>query len=207
MSKQDRQGVRTTADLERKYQFGKTFAEIMGLVSDARDTIYVVDTELRNEIIEQVTSITRDTERIVMAATAELVNTTEISEYKASLDASLEVLAGQISLAFNTAAEETKTVDGEVKTIKEILEKHFAFTAEGLLIRATDEEGAVSLLLDNDVITFLKDGQPFGLWDGVNFYTGNIYVGVDQVAQFGNYGFIPFVDGAIDGLDFVRVGG
>jgi hypothetical protein len=207
VSKQDRQGVRTPADLERKYQFGKTFAEIMGLVSDAREAIYVVDSELRNEIIEQVTSITRDTERIVMAATAELVKTEELAEYKASLDSSLEVLAGQISLAFNASVEKTETVDGEVKTIKEILEKHFEFTAEGLLIRANEEEGAISLLLDNDVITFLKNGEPFGLWDGVNFFTGNIYVGVEQVAQFGNYGFVPFEDEETDGLDLVRVVG
>jgi hypothetical protein len=36
MSKQDRHGARTTADLERKYNFGKSFAEVMGLANDAR---------------------------------------------------------------------------------------------------------------------------------------------------------------------------
>lgn len=35
-SKQDRQGVRTATDLERKYQFGKSFAEVMGLATDAQ---------------------------------------------------------------------------------------------------------------------------------------------------------------------------
>lgn len=37
MSKQDRQGVRTAADLEWKYQFGKRFAEVMGIATDAQD--------------------------------------------------------------------------------------------------------------------------------------------------------------------------
>lgn len=37
MSKQDRQGVRTPADLEMKYNFGKSFAEVMGIANDARD--------------------------------------------------------------------------------------------------------------------------------------------------------------------------
>lgn len=37
MSKQDRQGARTPADLERKYSFGKSFAEVMGFASDAQD--------------------------------------------------------------------------------------------------------------------------------------------------------------------------
>lgn len=36
MSKQDRQGARTVPDLERKYNFGKTFAEILGVATDAR---------------------------------------------------------------------------------------------------------------------------------------------------------------------------
>ena len=36
MSKQDRQGARTVPDLERKYNFGKTFSEVMGVASDAR---------------------------------------------------------------------------------------------------------------------------------------------------------------------------
>lgn len=37
MSKQDRQGARTPSDLEQKYNFSKTFAEIMGIANDARD--------------------------------------------------------------------------------------------------------------------------------------------------------------------------
>jgi hypothetical protein len=41
----------------------------------------------------------------------------------------------------------------------------------------------------------------------VNFHTGNIYVDVDETAQFGNYGFVPYEDENSDGLDLVRVGG
>ena len=36
MSKQDRQGVRQASDLEQKYNFGKSFAEIMGIATDAQ---------------------------------------------------------------------------------------------------------------------------------------------------------------------------
>ena len=36
MSKQDRQGARTPADLERKYKFGQSFAETMGIATDAQ---------------------------------------------------------------------------------------------------------------------------------------------------------------------------
>lgn len=37
MSKQDRQGPRTPAALEQKYQFGKSFAEMFGLATDAQN--------------------------------------------------------------------------------------------------------------------------------------------------------------------------
>ena len=36
MSKQDRQGARTVADLEQRYNFGKSFAEVQGFADDAR---------------------------------------------------------------------------------------------------------------------------------------------------------------------------
>lgn len=35
--KQDRQGVRTAAELEQKYHWGKRFAEIYGIATDARE--------------------------------------------------------------------------------------------------------------------------------------------------------------------------
>lgn len=35
-AKQDRQGVRTAVDLERKYKFGERFAEVMGIATDAQ---------------------------------------------------------------------------------------------------------------------------------------------------------------------------
>ncbi len=36
MSRQDRQGARTPADLEYRYAFGKSFAELTGIATDAR---------------------------------------------------------------------------------------------------------------------------------------------------------------------------
>jgi hypothetical protein len=40
MSKQDRQGVRTFNDLEYRYQFNRSFAEIMGIATDARNSAF-----------------------------------------------------------------------------------------------------------------------------------------------------------------------
>ena len=69
-SKQDVAYARTAQDIERKYSFGKTFAELLGLINDNRDKVDSVESSLRNEIIEQSTTLKRDTEQIVMSATA-----------------------------------------------------------------------------------------------------------------------------------------
>lgn len=208
MSKQDRQGVRTPADIERKYNLGnltKSFADYMGVATDEREAVERAISELRSEFAEQVTSLTRDTERILMAALDSYTEKTETETLERTVQSELEVMAEKISMNFDSAISQISRVNGDLQTVVEELQKHFEFSVNGLVIKAG--EGSMSLLLDNDVIRFMKDGQEFGWWDGVDFHTGNIYVGVDEIAQFGNYGFVPYEDSDTDGLDFVRVGG
>lgn len=200
--KQDRNPVRTAMDLERKYQFGKQFAEVMGVALDAQHSISVLETSLRSEILEQVTSITRDTERILLTALESHVETEELEELKASFSAELEVMADMISMRFEANTNSTAAADGEIQQIKEYLEKYFEFSANGLTIKAG--ENSMGLFLDNDMIMFMQDGEQFGWWDGVNFYTGNIVVRVNERAQFGDFAFVPRSNGS---LDFLKVGG
>lgn len=98
-NKQDRAYARTAQDIERKYSFGKTFAEMLGLINENRDKVDSVESSLRNEIIEQSTTLKRDTEQIVMSATAtvktELNNTIsgvndDVAEVKKSVDMKLD---------------------------------------------------------------------------------------------------------------------
>jgi hypothetical protein len=207
VSKQDRQGVRTPADLERKYQFGKTFAEIIGLATDLRESVDSVESELRDEITQNVTAITRNTEQIVMSALESYSKTSDLEEFEKTVESKLLQMAEQISLNFTSASERITNVDGDIQTVKEYLEKHFVFGVDGLTIKAGEGEDTMELLLDNDVIRFIRNGREFGWWDGINFHTGNIFIGMDEVAQFGNYGFVPYEDSESDGLDLVRVGG
>jgi hypothetical protein len=200
--KQDRQGARTPADLERKWQFGKRFAEIMGVALDAQNSISVVESSLHYEILEQVTSITRDVEQILLAATASYVETDELEKLKATFESELAVMADLIAMNFEASIERTENVDGELQTVQEYLEQHFEFSVDGLLVKAG--ENSMGLRLKNNLIQFEENGQQFGWWDGVNFYTGNIVVNVNERAQFGNFAFIPRSNGS---LDFLKVGG
>jgi len=203
-TKQDRQGVRTAPQLEQKFNFGKTFAELLGLINDNRDRVDKVQSSVYDEITQMATALTRDAEEIVLGALANYSKKTDLEDFEKSVVAELEIMAEQISMTFNSLITEITNVDGDLQTIIEELEKHFEFSINGLTIKAG--ANSMQLILDNDVIQFAKNGQQFGWWDGVNFHTGNIYVAVDEVAQFGNYGFVPYEDDETDGLDLVRVG-
>ena len=201
-AKQDGAFTRTPSQLEQKYQFGKTFAEMIGLINDTRDKVDSVESVLRSEIREQSTSLTRDTEQIIMSALEEYQKTEDAEKFRQTLEAELKVMADQISLNFEATSEQITTVNGELQTVLEDLQKHFDFSVNGLTIRAGS--GEMQLVLDNDVIRFIKNGEEFGWWDGVNFYTGNIVVNVEERAQFGNFAFIPRSNGS---LSFLKVGG
>lgn len=210
MSKQDRQGVRTATDLEQKYSFGKKFSEILGIATDARDKVDSVQSTLRNEFTEQMTSITRNTEEIVLKAVSEsYAPISDVGELREYCESEFRTTAGQISANFETTSEIVEEVDGKMETVSKQLQKHFEFTADGLTIKAGENE--MKLRIDNDMIAFYKgtideddlEKNRFGWWDGVNFHTGNIVISLNESAQFGNYAFVPRSNGS---LDFLKVG-
>ena len=212
MSKQDRQGVRTAAELERKHAWGKKFAEVLGIATNARESVDVVESKLYNEILTQVTAITRNTEEIVISALQSYAEISDLDELKTQIEAEFKVMADRITMSFESSMLQISEVNGDLQTVVEDLQKHFEFTVGGLVIKAGDHD--MKLLLDNDVVAFYKgDIDPDdpavnrrGYWDGDSFHIGNIYIDVDEVAQLGNYGFVPHDDGTTDGLDLVRVG-
>lgn len=205
MDKQDRQGVRTPSALELKYGLGnldKRFAEVINVALDARDKVDRVQSELRSEYREQMTSLTRDTERIMLAALDKYVETSDYEEFRKTVNSELAVMAEKVTIGFNSTTEQLKKVDGDLQTVVEELQKNFEFNIDGITIKAG--ENSMALLLDNDMIRFTKNGEEFGWWDGVDFHTGNIVIGLSERAQFGNYAFVPRSDGS---LDFLKVGG
>lgn len=205
MDKQDRQGVRTPSALEMKYGLGnldKRFAEVIGIATDARDKVDRVQSELRSEFTKSMTSLTRDTERIVLAALQEYVKTSNYEEFRQTVESELAVMADKVTINFETLTEQLTNVDGDLQAVVEELQKNFEFSVDGLTIKAG--ENAMSLVLDNDVISFVKNGKLFGWWDGVDFHTGNIVVDLNERAQIGSYAFVPRSDGS---LDFLKVGG
>ena len=158
MSKQDRQGVRTASDLEQKYNWGKRFAEIMGIALDAQKSVSEVESSLTNQILEQATSITRDTEKIILAALASYAQTEDMEEFKRTLKSELEIWAGEITGRVTFVEEGVKEIDGELQEVFNTIIKYFTFDVNGLTIGQVDNPNKV--VIDNDDITILVNDKP-----------------------------------------------
>lgn len=147
--KQDRSYARTAQDLERKYQFGKTFADMLGLINDNRDKVDEVSSGLRNEITKQATELSRTAEEIRLMATKEEVR--EVDDKVASLDSKVEMKLD--ADAVNIVIEK-KMSDGvdRVETTT-----GYRFDADGLDITKTGE--AMSNKLDHTGMYVTKNGD------------------------------------------------
>ena len=164
-SKQDRSYARTAQDIERKYSFGKSFAEMLGLINENRDKIDSVESSLRDEIAEQSTTIKRDTEQIVLSATetvrTELNNSVSgVSEEVSELSKKVDLKMDADAVSIVVEKEMSKGVD-RVET-----KSGYVFDSDGLSISKSGEamenllthEGMYVKKSGDDVLVADKDG-------------------------------------------------
>jgi hypothetical protein len=141
----------------------------------------------------QITAALQTTESIVFTALERYVETANFESFQQTVASEFRLLADELVLRFTDATSQTRDVDGDLQSTRELLAKYFEFNQNGLTIKAG--ENAMTLSLDNDLVIFQKNGQQFGWWDGVDFHTGNIVVGVEERAQFGSFAFLPRANG------------
>lgn len=173
---------------------------IQSAVNNLKDSVSAEVETVRQTVLTQNTEAVNTAEQIVLSALERYVETSDLEEFRRTVSNELEILAERTSMNFETTTEQVSTVNGDLQTVSQRLEKHFDFTVNGVTIRAG--ENSMNLVLDNDLIRFTKNGQQFGWWDGVNFHTGNIVVEVNERAQFGNFAFVPRSNGS---LSFLKV--
>ena len=200
-AKQDRTYTRTASDLERKYNFGKSFAEILGIATDARDSVDSLGSELRSEISEQVTSITRNTEQIILSALESYVETTDYLEFESTVKSELAVMANQISMKFTTVTNQLSTLEGETAEKFAEIYKHIVFGEDGITIGSS--ENAITMNLDNDQLVFSKNGVEIVRLDIDNFTPTNVYIKPGGRLRLGNFGWDVLEDGV---PAFLKVG-
>ena len=156
--KQDRAAPRTVADIERKYNFGKSLAEIMGLIDDTRNEVDSAYSELQSEFVEQSTELWRNASEIVAKATE------TVEQIERNVNDSIEDVNESITTLTSTV--ETKMTAEDVSiTIQQELAKGvdrvetstgYVFDSEGLKINKTGS--GISNLLDNTGMYVERDG-------------------------------------------------
>lgn len=193
---------------------GSTIKAASDIVHDSQresdEKLEMTKGELTDKIIstmtqtmqEQITSVIHTSEQIMLAALESYVKTSDMASFKQTVESQFSVMAKEITMKFTQVTEQIINVDGDLQKTMETLTKHFDFGVDGLTIRAGTN--TLSLHLDNDLISFQKNGQQFGWWDGVDFHTGNIVIDVTERAQLGNFAFVPRSNGS---LDFLKVAG
>jgi hypothetical protein len=150
--KQDRTYARTAQDIERKYAFGKSFAEMLGLINDNRDKVEEVESSLRDEITEQSTTLKRDTEQIVMEAAEKLTKSiggvsddvAELSN-KVAMKLDAEAVSIQIEKELANGVDRVSTKAG------------YVFDENGLNISKSNSE--ITNLLDHEGMHVKKNGD------------------------------------------------
>ena len=150
--KQDRGLARTVQDIERKYSFGKSFADILGLVNESRDRVNSVESSMRNEMKEQSTILMRDAQQIIMKAAEEISgDIADVDERVTNLSKEVELKIDADAVNIIVEEEISKGVD-RVET-----ETGYRFDSDGMNISKSGEE--MSNTLDHKGMYVKKSGE------------------------------------------------
>ena len=154
--KQDGVSPRTASDLERKYQFGKTFSEMLGLIDDTRKDVDSVESTLRNEITEQATTLSRSTEEIVMTATESV--RTEMGNSISGVNETISELNRKVSMKLDASAVSFAVKEELAQGVDRVeTETGYRLDKDGLTISKTGEE--MTNVLDNTGMYVKRSGD------------------------------------------------
>lgn len=176
-------------------------SSVASLQKDIGDIHNDID-NVHSEIAEQRTNISNDSKQIVASALEEYTKIEDFTKYTKSTESKLTIMSNQINMNFTTVNNSINDANGNTNDRFNKFEKYIRFDDNGITIGESGNK--LKLVLDNNNITFTKNDQPIGWWDGENFHTGNIVVEVNERAQFGNFAYVPRSDGSIM---FLKVSG
>lgn len=209
MSKQDRQGARTPADLERRYDFRKSFSEVMGVARAAEGQAIKAQDEVK--IVQgQMTEIQSDLDGVTLRVSATETVTGDLHEATEQLKEDMQTKATVQQLTeVKTAADGLRVTVSEVQTVLdgkadqvEVTEitEHFIFGTEGLTI--TNSGTGMGINVSEKKVEFTGGGDPTTVITPNEMETTNLRVGAQL--DLGKFSFIPRTNG---NLSFRYTGG
>jgi phage minor structural protein len=174
-----------------------------------RGEMHKVSHQIKADYTLGITNAVAATERSMASLIEQKSNAirSEVSETYTTNDqlteavsTSVTQLSDSITMEFNRL--EGKVNDNDTDTRGKLNEIYRYIRFEDGAIKLGAGDSAITLTIENDRISFKKDGLEFGSWDGTDFYTGNIVVEVEKQARLGNFAFLPRPNGS---LSFMKV--
>ncbi len=198
--KQDRGYARTAQDIERKYSFGKTFADMLGLINENRDKVDSVESSLTDKITQTETSLKRNTEEVVIEAKRELYGSIS------NIGDSVDELSSKVEMKLNAdevSIEVEKIMASGV--IDEVITKTgYSFGSDGLKISKSGDE--MENLLDNTGMYVKKDGNEILTANNRGVNAKNLHANTYLIIGSGN-GLSRFEDYGTDRTACFWIGG
>lgn len=202
--KQDRTYARTAQDIERKYSFGKTFADMLGLINENRDKVDSVESTLRKEIeYSAETTLKRTEEEIVAQAKTEIKE--ELGESISGVDEKVTELSKSVELKLDADAVNIEIEKALAEGVDRVETKTgYRFDDEGLNISKSGSE--MANLLDNTGM-YVKRGEDEVLTaNNKGVSAVNLHAKTYLIIGSGN-GRCRFEDYGVDSVGCFWVGG
>ena len=186
------ENLKTLSDMQ--VEQGANLVDIQTSISKIENN-YVTNQNLTSETT-LINSLIRQSMESVLASVSETyISKDADEEYKTTLATELELLKDEILMKFTTTTEQILSVDGELQTKFEELYNYISFAGGAIKLGASDS--LITLTIENDLIKFCYNGVVLGSWDGVNFYTGNVVIRLNERFQIGNFAYMPRSDGSV----------
>lgn len=187
-----------------------TDADVAG-DQNSLDTLDKVAHEIKSDFQRDTAAIIQETETTLLSMirqTSEQIRM-EVSETYTTnekLDERISTSFSQLSDSFSFEFNELRRIvnENDAAAQNRFTEIYKWIRFEDGAIKLGSSDSNITLTIENDKISFMKNGDQFGWWDGDDFHTGNIVVEVNERAQFGNFAWIPRSDGS---LSLLKVGG
>ena len=146
----------------------------------------VIETALENTSI-----IAQTAEEIIFEVVQNYVEKTGYEEYREDISATLQLLAEEMVLKFNTAIEEISTVDGEVQTQFQEISKYIRFIDGKIILGEVGNE--ITLEISNNRLSFLQNNLEVAYMSNNKLFVVNSeFLGSLKI---GNFAFTPRSNG------------
>ena len=162
---------------------------------DTGEIIISAISDVQNSITANYNAAVDASNALINEALAGYVDQETYSNNENNRNTQMAIMSQEVKDNYALTTDQINTVDSAVQTKFTELYKYISFAGGVITLGAGNS--AVTLTIENDRISFKRNGTEFGSWDGNYFYTGNIYVRTNESARFGNFEFKPRDDGSM----------